>query len=126
VALCILSAPALIRTYLVVYRLKEKGQRVSATEKAGMYLGSVVVVWIIIVVILTASFGTFFVVCLGQFAVLERHLPSNEGLIAMVLLFSGLAALGVTGLVSWSMFLWVRSRWRKAIGEPERRPPDRG
>jgi hypothetical protein len=115
VALGIVSAPALIRTYLVVLRRKQKGERVSAIQKAGMYLGSVAVVSIIFLLLFLASFGTFFAVCLGTWAAVEDE--------ETALWMAGFAALFMTSLAAFVSSLWVRHRWRKAVGGRERRSP---
>ncbi|KKK48401.1 hypothetical protein LCGC14_3145490 [marine sediment metagenome] len=50
-ALAVLSAPPVIRTYVIVYRRKTLGRNVSTGEKVAMYLGSLLVTAIMLTVL---------------------------------------------------------------------------
>jgi hypothetical protein len=107
-AVCIVAAPALVRTCLVVARRKSRGRSVSGVQKTGMYLGSFLVTAIILSILGVVAFGTFFGVCLG---VALGELADIEAAMALAIM----AAVVMTALVAWPLALWVRRRWRKAV-----------
>jgi hypothetical protein len=109
---CILMAPVLVRTGMVVRRRQEAGQPVSAGEKAALIFGSFIVTSVICVVLAAASVGTFCAVCLGL-AAAGGGASTMDGLIV----FSGLVAFVVTGLLGVLMFKWVRRRYLRDVGE---------
>jgi len=111
VVLFILSAPALIRTCLVAQARQRKGRELSAADKTKMYLGSVGVGLVIVSVLAFASFAAFFVVCLGHIGLVGTR---NSGIIVVT---SGVAAFIAALLAGWPLALWVRRRWRKAVGD---------
>ena len=114
-AVCIVSAPALVRTALVVARRKSRGRRVSGIEKTVMYLGSFFVTAIILSILGAVAYGTFFAVCLG---VAGGELADIETAMAIGIM----AAVLMTALVAWPLALWVRRRWRKAVRDRNGRP----
>jgi len=114
-AVCIVSAPALVRTALVVARRKSKGRSVSGIEKTVMYLGSFFVTAIILSILGAVAYGTFFAVCLG---VATSSTPFEESAVGIGIA----AAVLMTALVAWPLALWVRHRWRKAVRDKNGKP----
>lgn len=108
IPICILLAPVLLRTAIVVRRREATGRAVSAGQKLGLILGSLVVAHVIAAVVTVAAIGTFCAVCLG----IAASAPgSDEAAISFALL----AAAVVTILLLVLMFRWVRARYRRDI-----------
>jgi hypothetical protein len=105
IPVCILLAPVLIRTIMVVRRREAAGKHVSTGDKVVLILTSFVVINVILTVVGVAAVGTFCAVCLGTVAVLD------EG--AMVA--AGLVALFVTISLVVLMYRWVRKRYQRDI-----------
>jgi hypothetical protein len=97
---CILLAPALVRTAMVVRRRQARGHPVSTAQKAGLLLTSLVVAQVILIVVAFAAVGTFCAVCLS--AGDERAIPA-------ALLAGALIVIPVIVL----MVKWVRVRFRR-------------
>ncbi len=105
VPICILLAPVLVRTVMVVRRREAAGKHVSMGEKVALILTSFVVINVILAVVGVAAVGSFCAVCLGTVAVL------NEGAIVA----AGLTGITVTILFLVLMVRWVRARYRRDI-----------
>ncbi|HEX6963828.1 MAG TPA: hypothetical protein VF175_18315 [Lacipirellula sp.] len=105
ITMCILLAPVLVRTAMVVRRREAAGKRVSAGEKIGLILTSFVVINVIVAVVGFAAIGTFCAVCLGTVGALDEA--------SMVV--AGISALVITVALLVVMVRWVRSRYRRDI-----------
>jgi uncharacterized membrane protein len=100
ILLAFVSAPPLIRTTLVVNRIKQSGSLVSPQNKILLFLSSVVTTIVISSVSLIVAVGSFCTVCLSA---------GTESAIPFALLISVI----ITGLVLWGFALWIRGRWRR-------------
>lgn len=100
--LAIVSVPALVRTIGIGRRKKKKGQRLNLLEKAGAFFGSLVVV----VVIATASFISFVVICFPV-GLVGFNMPGASAVVAFAFL------LGIVVAVVVGIFLIRRLWWRK-------------
>jgi hypothetical protein len=109
ITVCIVLAPVLVRTAMVVNRREAAGRPVSMAEKAGLIFSSLLVAHVILAVVIVAAVGSFCAVCLS--AGTEAAIP-----------FAIMAAAIPTILVLMLMVRWVRARYRRAIeGGPDAR-----
>jgi hypothetical protein len=104
IPICILLAPVLVRTVMVVRRREAAGRKVSTSEKAWLIFGSLVVANVILAVVTVAAVGTFCAVCLSA---------GNERAIPVAILI----AAGVTIPLLVVLFKWVRTRYRRDIAK---------
>jgi len=103
--LCILSLPAFLRTIMVVRRRDQIGRPVHRFERMLLFLGSIVTLYIVMMMALVASVGVFCYVCIATYSA-----KVSDGS-AMIL---ALMAASVTTLVAaFLAFKWFRARWRK-------------
>jgi hypothetical protein len=106
IPVCILLAPVLVRTVMVVRRREAAGKRVSTAEKVALLLTSFAVANVILAVVGVAAVGSFCAVCLGSAATLRGNSP---------FIVAAMAALTVTVGMLALMFKWVRARYRRDI-----------
>ncbi len=112
IGIAILLAPPLVRTWLVVGRKRQLGQRVEFVQKLFLYLGSVATTFTILSVVAVASVGTFCATCLGLFAVTAGGGQSQTSEKAFVIVSVSLT-ITVVGLLVWALSKWIRARWRR-------------
>lgn len=109
IPICILLAPVLVRTVMVVRRREAAGRKVSTSEKAWLIVGSLIVANVILAIVTVAAVGTFCAVCLS--AGDERAIP-----IAILI------AAGVTIPLLVVLFKWVRTRYHRDIAKGSDQP----
>jgi hypothetical protein len=102
VLVCIVLAPVMVRTAMVVKAREAAGRTVTLGEKVGLVIVSFVVTNVIMVVVLVAAVGTFCAVCLGA---------GSEAAIPFALLIAGTTSIVVLVL----LFKWVRHRYRRDV-----------
>lgn len=105
VTVCILIAPVLVRTAMVVRRREAAGRSVSLAERAALVVGSLVVAHVILAVVLVAAVGSFCAVCLSA---------GTEKAIPVAILVAAVPTVAVIAL----MVRWIRSRFRRAVENP--------
>ena len=110
VSFCILLAPVLVRTAIVVRRRKEAGREVSLGEKVALIGGSFVVVNVILAVVCVAAVGSFCGVCLGLAAA-----TGSERMWPIFMLFSGAVSLVVSVWLIRQFSKWVAARYRRDV-----------
>ncbi|MAT68434.1 MAG: hypothetical protein CMJ58_02820 [Planctomycetaceae bacterium] len=113
VPFCVLLAPALVRTAMVVSKRKETGKDVSLGRKVSLLAGSVVVSGVIMSVVSVAAVGSFCGVCLG----LAAATNPNDTFMPILMLFSGAVALVVSVLLLRLFAGWIRRRYRRDVEE---------
>lgn len=107
VVACVLLAPVLVRTAMVVRRREAAGARVSASEKVGLAATSFVVAMVLATVVGFAAFCCFCAVCAFAFGA-----DGNEPGLMLLSLGVGVAGLlsiwGLVKLVQWSRRRYLR------------------
>jgi hypothetical protein len=106
IPVCILLAPVLVRTVMVVRRREAAGKRVSMGEKVALIVTSFMVINVILAVVGVAAIGSFCAVCIGTAGALN----DNSALVV-----AGVSALTVAAGLLALMFNWVRARYRRDI-----------
>ncbi len=96
----IVATPPVVRTVLVVNRIKRTGSLVSPKNKVLLFLTSFVTTIVVSTVSLFVAVGSFCTVCLS--AGTESAIP-----------FALLISLIFTGLVFWGFARWIRNRWTR-------------
>lgn len=109
---CIILAPVLVRTSMVVRRREAAGLSVSGPQKIGLAISSFLTVSMIIALAAVASVGTFCAVCLGIYSV-GGDRSANAASVAAFL-----AAAIVSLLTLTAMVRLVRARFRRDVGAP--------
>ena len=116
IPICIVLAPVLVRTTMVVRRRKEAGRSVSPAEKVALIGGSFLVSCVILTIVAVASVGTFCGVCLGM-AAASNTSHNNEGMLWVFFVVAGLAATVATLSALYHIQRWVRVRYRRDVGD---------
>jgi hypothetical protein len=102
ILLAIAVTPALLRTVLMVGRLSQRGEQISTSRKAFLFLGSLATSVIVAIVVLVAAVGSFCAVCLSA---------GKDSAIPLAALFSVV----VTGGVVFLLWKWIRHRWQRDV-----------
>ena len=100
ILLAIVATPPVVRTALVVNRIKRTGSLVSPQNKIFLFLSSLGTTIVVSSVSLIVAVGSFCTVCLS--AGTESAIP-----------FSLLISTIFTGLVLWGFTRWIRGRWHR-------------
>jgi hypothetical protein len=104
IVVAILMAPAFVRTAMVIRRRDEIGRPVTRWQRVGLFFGSFATAIVILVLVVVASVGTFFTVCLGLFSA-----DGTQDLaLPLAMLSAGMATAAIIGFAVW----WIRRRWQ--------------
>ncbi len=117
VPFCILLAPVLLRTSLVLRRRREQGEHVPLGQKFALVGVSLVVATVIATITCVASVGTFCGICLGLYSV------GGDAVAWPATIVAGLAAVFATVTTLVASTKWVRRRYERdanASGNDER------
>lgn len=110
---CVILAPVIVRTVMVVRRREQRGVEVRPVEKIGLFLASFGVATILAVVVSTAAFASFCGVCLMMVS-MDRQYGGSQAVFVGILVCA--LALGLV-LMSVRILKWIRERYRRDIGE---------
>jgi hypothetical protein len=113
IALGVLLAPPLVRTWLVLGKKRDLRQQVGFAEKLLLFLGSFATTAVILCVVSIATVGTFCATCLGLYALGAGR---SQGTSTAALIMVGIATLSVFLLLIWLFSFWIRARWRRDMG----------
>lgn len=101
--LAVITIPSWIRTALVMRRRSTTGLETSTVASMSLFVGSLLVTWLILFVALVCCSLTFFFVCIGGLSQ-----PRDGG---MFLITAVLAAIAVFGVLVVIFSKWIRSRF---------------
>lgn len=117
IALAIVSIIPIVRTAVVISQRAENGAPASWLTTVCMFLGSVMVTAIILSVVVVAAVGTFFVTCLGIVRATNVGRHWQDWNLGPAMIISAAISLVVVGFICFGFAKWVRTRWRRDVGE---------